>query len=333
MSAPVIDPESSILSYPQWLTWEHQFSATNSPVSWAITGGGFPSGMTFEPAWNVSISDSGDTVNLTNHGFANGTLLVFSAIPSGGGGLTTGTRYYVVNAAADTFQLASALGGAAIAITSDAATATLYRPGYLSGAATVPGISTVRLTATNADPATSAEVLFTIGIEAAAAVPDSNADLIWDMATGSIIAQTSATLNLTPADRATPILFVKEQDDLIARLRVVKSGSVLDLAMADNAMKLVLKELEPENQVVVSDLSTKIGSGDGTSYLVHAKFDSAALAASLSNYEQDSGTFYNALAEIELTFGNPTYGAFGPEFLVRTSRTFTIQIERDLGEA
>ncbi|MEI9895231.1 MAG: hypothetical protein WDN28_15405 [Chthoniobacter sp.] len=107
-TTPVIDPESSILSYPQWLPWEHQFSATNLPVSWAINSGSFPSGMTFEPRWDVTLSDSGDVVNLAAHGFANGTLLVFSAIPSGGGGLSVGTRYYVVNAAADTFQLAAA---------------------------------------------------------------------------------------------------------------------------------------------------------------------------------------------------------------------------------
>ncbi|MEI9895230.1 MAG: hypothetical protein WDN28_15400 [Chthoniobacter sp.] len=76
-------------------------------------------------------------------------------------------------------------------------------------------------------------------------MPDANADLVWDMATNSVIAQTSAALSLTPLDRDTPILFVKEQDDFMARIRVVKSGSVLDLATEDNALKLVLKELEP----------------------------------------------------------------------------------------
>ncbi|MEI9895229.1 MAG: hypothetical protein WDN28_15395 [Chthoniobacter sp.] len=55
------------------------------------------------------------------------------------------------------------------------------------------------------------------------------------------------------------------------------------------------------------------------------------MKASLSNYEADTGTFYNALAEIELTYTNP-FGAFGPATLVRTSRTFRLQIERDLGE-
>jgi hypothetical protein len=158
--------------------------------------------------------------------------------------------------------------------------------------------------------------------------------MIWDFATNNIVAQTSSALNLTPEARDTPILFVKEQDDLIVRLRTVKNGTVLDLgALADPAnLKLVLKELEPENQVVVSDGAAKISTGDASSYLVHAKFDGAALAASLSNYETDAGTSYDALAEFELTFSNPGYPV-GPGSLVRTSKTFRIQIERDLGES
>jgi len=235
----------------------------------------------------------------------------------------------VISAATDAFQLALTPGSAPEALVSDITAGLLYRPGYLAGPANTPGVAEVRLIANNG--ADSAEQLFTIGIEAAAAVPDANADLVWDMATGSVIAQTSATLSLTPLDRDTPILFVKEQDDFMARVRIVKSGSVLDLSMADNAMKLVLKELEPENKVVITDVSTKLGAGDATSYLLHAKFDGDALAGSLSNYEADGGTFYNALAEIELTYTNP-FGAFGPTDLVRTSRTFRIQVERDLGE-
>jgi hypothetical protein len=330
MSVPVIDPESSVLSYPQWLTWEHQFSATNLPASWQIVAGGFPSGMTFEPSWSVTGTASGHTIGQPSTGlFANGTILVFSAL-TGGTGLSTATRYYVVNSAGSTFQLAATSGGAAIAFSSDITAATLFRPGYLAGAASLPGICTVQLTATNGDGASLA-VLFTIGIEPAAAVPDSNLDLVWDFATNNIIAQTSATLNLTPpTDPATPILYVKEQDDLIARLRLVKAGSVLDLG-DPVSLKLVLKELEPENQIVISDDAVRIGSGDGTSYLIHAKFDGTLLAGALSNYEADGGTFFPALAEIELTFVN-TYGC-GPSPIVRTSKTFRIQIDRDLGEA
>ncbi|MEI9897160.1 MAG: hypothetical protein WDN28_25680 [Chthoniobacter sp.] len=288
--------------------------------------------MTFEPSWNVTADASTDTIALTAHGFANGTVLAFSSL-TGGTGLSTATRYFVVNAAADTFQLATTPGGTAIDITVNYTAATLFRPGYLSGAATVPGISTVRLTATNADPATSAEVLFTIGIEPAAAAPDGNVDMVWNFATDDIIHQPTSTLVLTPVPRTTPItpiIFVKEGNDLIVRLRIVKDTTVIAPRMdADGNLKLILKELEPENEIIVSSDRAEQGVGDGKSYLIYAKFDGATLASSLSNYENDQGTFYNALAEFEFTYHNTE--SVGPELITRTSKTFGVNIERDLG--
>ncbi|MDR3406390.1 MAG: hypothetical protein P4L99_28150 [Chthoniobacter sp.] len=328
MSVPTIDPESSILSYPQWLNWEHQFAATGIPYDWAIHAGAFPTGMRFQPSWSVTGTASSDDIALTAHGFADGTALVFRTI-TGGAGLVVNTIYYVNVIDADNFGLAATIGGDTIDFTTNITAGTLYRPGFLTGAATVPGISTVRLVATNGD-GDSAEVLFTIGIESAAAAPDSNIDVVWNFATNDIIVQTTSTLSLTPIDRDTPIIFVKEQDDLITRIRLVKSGSILDLG-DPVSMFLRLKELEPEGQVVVSDGAVRAGTGDSSSYLIHAKFTGAALVSSLSNYEADGGTFYDALAEFEFTFANPGY-AIGPETFVRTSKTFRIRIERDLND-
>ncbi|EDY16673.1 hypothetical protein CfE428DRAFT_5786 [Chthoniobacter flavus Ellin428] len=331
MAAPAIDPESGVLIYPQWLTWEHQFSATNNPYDWAITSGAFPTGMTFQPSGSVTVSATGDTVNWTAHGLANGTCVVFRSL-TGGTGLAINTRYFVVNAAADTFKLSTTPGGSAIDVTVDYTAALIYRPGFLTGAGTVPGVSDVRITATNADPATSAEVLFSLGIISAAAAPDANADLVWDLATDNLIVQTNSTLNLTPADRATPILFFKEHDDRILRLRTVKNASIIDLgAIDDDACLMVVKEVEPDAKIEISTNSQKIGTGDANSILIYIKLNGSSLAGALSNYEDDKGTILNALVEIELTYPNP-YFASTPATLRRTSKTFTIQIERDLGD-
>lgn len=333
MSAPVIDPESSVLSYPQWLSWEHQFSATDNPYDWKIVAGAFPTGMTFQPAWTVTASDSGDVINLANHPFENGMCLVFRSLDGAGAGLTSNTRYFVINATGDAFQLAITPGGGAVAITTSYGDSLLYRPGFLTGAATVPGISLVRLLATNSTGDSAASVLFTIGIEPAAVVPDANFDLVWDFAANTIIAQTSSALNLTPAPRDTPIMFVKGGDDLILRLRTTKGASVLDLGdIEDGACKLVLKELEPDAKIIVSDASAKISSGDANSILIHAKISGDAIKAAFTNYEADGGTFFAALAEIELTYPNPGYFTGTPANLVRTSPTFRIQTERELGD-
>lgn len=58
-----------------------------------------------------------NTITITSHGFVNGNKLTFSSSTTVPAGLTAGTTYYVVNAAANTFQVAATVGGAAISIT------------------------------------------------------------------------------------------------------------------------------------------------------------------------------------------------------------------------
>lgn len=333
MPVPVVNAASSILSFNQWVYWEFQISASNTAYDYRIDTGSVPVGMSFQPSYNVTISATGDTVNLMAHGLTNGACLVARTL-AGGTGLSTGTLYFVVNAAPNTFQLAATPGGTPINITVDYTAAQLYRPGVLAGAATVPGVSNFVVFASNGTGESAAGVNFSVGIKPAAAALDTNANLVWDFATNAIIAQTSSALNLTPAPRDTPIIFVKQQDDLIIRLRTTNGSSVLDLgAIADGDCKLVLKQNETDGKIIISDNSRKISSGDANSILIHAKIDSAALKGAFGDYENDAGTFFGALAEIELTYPNPGYFDTTPASLVRTSPTFRIQTERDLGES
>ncbi len=67
----------------------------------------------------IYTADAGaDTLTASNHGVVNGTIVTVSnvagAVPTG---LTAGTTYFVINATANTFQLASVLNGPAIDIT------------------------------------------------------------------------------------------------------------------------------------------------------------------------------------------------------------------------
>lgn len=74
----------------------------------------------------VTLADAGDTVNRTAHGFKNGEAVAFDSIVTTAG-LSTYTAYYVVNAAADTFQVAASIGGSAIALANDGS-GSVYRP-------------------------------------------------------------------------------------------------------------------------------------------------------------------------------------------------------------
>src|SRR5574337_259210 len=95
----------------------------------------------------VTFTDSGDTVNRTAHGFQNGQKIAFSAITSTTG-ISTYTTYYVVNTTADTFQVASSIGGSALALTTDGS-GSAYVPMYRQVLVTVTMQSGQTFTALN----------------------------------------------------------------------------------------------------------------------------------------------------------------------------------------
>ena len=66
----------------------------------------------------VTAEADDNVVTKVSHGFTDGTAVIFTS-GTGFTGLTAGTRYYVRDAAADTFKLAATRGGAAIDITVD----------------------------------------------------------------------------------------------------------------------------------------------------------------------------------------------------------------------
>jgi len=68
----------------------------------------------------VTATAADDLLTYTAHGLADGTpVALYFNSSAGYGGLTSGTRYFVRDSAADTFKLAATSGGAAIDITTD----------------------------------------------------------------------------------------------------------------------------------------------------------------------------------------------------------------------
>ena len=66
----------------------------------------------------VTLTDTGDVVTRTAHGYSNGNTVSFYNIVSTTG-LSEGQIYYVINAAADTFQVSATLGGSALPLTTN----------------------------------------------------------------------------------------------------------------------------------------------------------------------------------------------------------------------
>jgi surface protein len=83
------------------------------------------SGVGISDAVAVTMQDSGDTVTRTAHGIPNDTPVSFATIVTTTG-IDTYTTYYVVNATADTFQVADTISGSPRTLTTDGTGTLLY---------------------------------------------------------------------------------------------------------------------------------------------------------------------------------------------------------------
>jgi len=80
---------------------------------------------------SVTFSDSGDTVEFSSHGLSNGDEVSFSSITSTTG-IVINTIYFVVNAGANNFQLASSAGGSALTLTTNGSGTILHNSTIVS---------------------------------------------------------------------------------------------------------------------------------------------------------------------------------------------------------
>ena len=185
--------------------------------------------------------------------------------------------------------------------------------GLLTGAVSVPGVYLVNLTAANAAGEVSAPVTLTIGIDPAIGSNRSGLDVSIDTGTGAVTVAGAAVL--------------KADDDLMMFITFMKGQQVLDLGTLA-ALQVAIKEFEPDAVLVVGNTFQKNGTGSGAVYQLYLKVDSTALTASLSDYEADSGTEFEA--ELEIEWQEPNASGIGPSTLRRSSALFTMQIQRNL---
>lgn len=73
---------------------------------------------TYAESDSVTFTDAGDLVTLNNHGLSNGNEISFTSITSTTG-ISINTRYFVVSATTNTFQVASSSGGSALPLTTN----------------------------------------------------------------------------------------------------------------------------------------------------------------------------------------------------------------------
>lgn len=198
--------------------------------------------------------------------------------------------------------------------------------GLISGQATAAGIWVVGITSGN-EAGTCPPVLFTIGIKAGVSAPTDNVtDLTVDLTTRRV-----ALIDFPAQEVTEPLFMVKYGDDLLLRVRFRRLGAEARLPL--NSLKFALKQYDPEKVLVESEEMIDLGDledADEGIYLVPIHFQTAPLKSALSDYEADEGTSFKALAEFEWVAPNSLGGVGAPATLRGTSRTFWVEVVRDL---
>jgi len=322
MSTPVISASSSILGFRRNEQFEFQPAATNDPVRWTAVG--LPAGVTIErfsqiPATGVHATD---TITATAHGYQNGDRVYFVSI-TGGSGLTAGTIYFVRDRATDSFKLAANDGGEVIDFTTDISAGQVRKvsSGKISGASTTAGVYVVTLNAITAAGLTGTRE-FVIGISSEV-TPEVGGDL--DAIICNVVLPGGEVRVGTSSGESAFALKAGDVRLLLVRFEDT-DGNRVD--PDPDSLRFVIKELEPDSTILIADEFEKDGTGATAEFLVPVDLDGAEIGGALSNYEDDAGTLFQALAEFEWE-REITFDA-SPLTLRASTPTFRVTLERDL---
>ena len=195
--------------------------------------------------------------------------------------------------------------------------------GLISGAATIPGVYVVSLTASNATgPSTPHQIA--IGIEDGPLNDSIGIEINVDVRTGYVAASGQSTPD---PDKA--VLFAKRGDVLFLDVGFWRDDVLQDLPIAD--LKFQMREFDGETILVVSNgLIEDIGTSDAPRYRIAVDFSGTELDGVLGGYESDLRTGFLAIAELQwiLMHGSPALPT--AETATRSSQTFRVYVQRDL---
>jgi len=195
--------------------------------------------------------------------------------------------------------------------------------GLISGAATIPGVYVVSLTASNADGASTPHQI-AIGIEDGPLNDSIGIELNVDVRTGYVAAS-----GQSQPDPDKPVLFAKRGDVLFLDVGFWRDDVLQDLPIAD--LKFQLREFDGETILVASNgMIEDIGTSDAPRYRIAVDFSGTELEGVLGGYEGDLRTGFLAIAELQwiLMHGSPALPT--AETATRSSQTFRVFVQRDL---
>ena len=202
---------------------------------------------------------------------------------------------------------------------------TINSSGLITGTATAAGVYLIRVTATNADGASTP-------LEVAMGIEDSNyndglgIEVNIDLLSGSV-----SVPGITPSsgqNASQAVMFLKHGDKAFLDLGFFKGTELQSMAVASIVMNI--REYDGETILVESNGAVQsIGTSDKQRYRILVDMDTEELMNALGNYQSDYQTTFDAIAEFEWRVTYLEAGALTNE-VIRSSKTFRIAIDRDL---
>jgi len=201
---------------------------------------------------------------------------------------------------------------------------TISSSGLISGAASVPGVYLIRVTASNASGSS-------LPLEVAMGIEDTNfndgvgIDVNIDLRSGAVSVPGIAP---SAAKDSQAVMFLKFGDKVFLDLGFLKGEELQSMAMA--SIIINIREFDGETVLVQSNGDLEIiGTSDRPRYRILVDLNTPELFNALGNYEDDFQTTFDAIAEIEWRVDYLEPGALADE-VIRSTKTFRIAIDRDL---
>jgi len=204
--------------------------------------------------------------------------------------------------------------------------------GTLAGAGTVPGIWQLAVSAKNAAGEVSEPVVFLLGFFETAEVEVAKVVTIrtdtWDVSLPDPVAASTTK----PAVAGT----VRYGDDVVFDLQFIAPGTPAAAVVPRLRMaRFSLRGDDTTTSFFTTDSTafrktTQLVAGlYETRFLLYVSLESPELATWLSDFETESGTEGDAIAEFELEIDRPS-GAPGPAINKITTQKFLLRVRRDL---
>lgn len=195
--------------------------------------------------------------------------------------------------------------------------------GRLSGTPTTPGAYNVTLKARDAANVFSDALIFPIGVESLPYETSGAIRLNVNMQTGTVY---------SPDGNEIP-LFAKSGDQILVAIGYEDKGilqEIPQLAILNVCMK-VWDTGEMSDLIPLNDgLAQKTGDFDTTRYVTLLDFSDQRIRDAFDEFQNDRGTAFVGLAEINAIFFVDRPGFSTPQQVSRTSRNFKVSTYRDL---